>query len=228
MEQWTFRIVKYIKKALDALLSIIYDEDDVCTICGKDTNELHLCRDCLENITYCYDGYEVKGEEYTFMAFSCAYYFKTIKELIGLLKYHGKFRAGLCLSKLMIDKIMDNNIEADLITYVPSSFINYKKRGYNQVKVIASFISNEINIPYKRLLYKKKNTLDQIGLSGLDRWKNIKGSFGYFKFNNIKDKKILLIDDVFTTGATVYYCAAKLKEMGAKDIIILTAAKRGL
>ncbi len=100
-----------------------------------------------------------------------------------------------------------------------------KKRGYNQSEYLAKIISKNINVPIAHCLKKYMNTKDQIGLNGLERWLNVENSFKVYNEKCIKNKKVLLIDDVLTTGATSFYCANELKKRGAKEIFILTAAK---
>lgn len=78
------------------------------------------------------------------------------------------------------------------------------------------------------MLYKKKDTKDQIGLDGNSRWNNLQDCFEPIKNNCFKSKNIIIIDDVITTGATSYHCASKLLNNGAAKVTILTVAKSRL
>ncbi len=146
-------------------------------------------------------------------------------ELILNLKYKSDFKSGEVIANLMYKRLKQINISADIITFVPSSKKSYKKRGYNQSEYLARLISKNINIPVAYCLKKDINSKDQIGLNGIERWLNVRDSFKVYNKDYIKNKKIILIDDVLTTGATSFYCANELKKNGAKEIFILTAAK---
>lgn len=234
MEQQPFLHLKWLKNIMDCLLSLIYDEEVCCPICGEDTYEFGLCKKCLGDIQIYKDSFYVYRDNENsinsdkFKVFSCAYYYGSIKELIIKLKFRGDFSCAKPLALFLYHIIESNSISFDFITYVPSSLENYKRRGFNQMKVIASFLGDIVNLPVYNCLRKKRGTKDQIGLSKEDRWNNMSSCFCKSGLNKAENKRILLIDDVYTTGATVYYCAKELKKMGAKEIIILTVSKRGL
>jgi len=127
-----------------------------------------------------------------------------------------------------MQKSFENLKKYDIIIVVPISKQRKQERGYNQSELIAKEISKIIKVPIaKRALYKIKNTAPQSTLNKKQREKNAKG---VYKVNdNIKliDKKILIIDDIYTTGNTVNECAKTLIENGVKrtHIGILTIAK---
>ena len=99
-----------------------------------------------------------------------------------------------------------------------------KKRGFNQCEVIAKNLSKLLDIPVNDSLIKIKDTREQKSLSKEERYKNIKGAFKVKK-NNIENKRILLVDDVVTTGATLLECKKILKKCDVAEITILTIAK---
>ncbi|MEG0936369.1 MAG: ComF family protein, partial [Clostridia bacterium] len=113
----------------------------------------------------------------------------------------------------------------DVITYIPSSEESFHSRGFNQCEVICKYISKECNIPNESLMYKTSDNIDQIGLDSNKRWDNVRDSFELKMHKNIKNKRVLLIDDVITSGATAFYGAKCLKENGAGEVYILTVAK---
>ena len=100
-----------------------------------------------------------------------------------------------------------------------------KKRGFNQCEIIARKLGEKLDLPVYSDIVKIKNTKEQKALSKEERFINIKGAFKVKNSNNIKNKKIILIDDVITTGATLLECEKVLKENGVKEIKILTVAK---
>lgn len=250
MEQQSFLFLKWIRHILDCFLSLVYDEEACCPICGREVYKFGLCKKCLKDVHIYKDSFYVRRDktsttyypnnenpldvgtfndlEEKFKAFSCTYYYGSIKELIIKLKFRGDFACAKPLAFFLSHVINLNSIDFDCITYVPSSFKNYKRRGFNQMKVIASSLGEIIDVPVYNCLRKRIGTRDQIGLSKEDRWSNMSSCFCKNGHNKAEGKRILLIDDVLTTGATVYYCAKELKKMGAKEIIILTVSKRGL
>lgn len=114
----------------------------------------------------------------------------------------------------------------DLIIPVPLHPMRLFKRKYNQSAVLALSLSKLINIPVNyNSLQKIKHTVPQISCTGKQRIKNVKKAFEVTSKENIKGKRIVLIDDVFTTGATLSECARALKKAGAKSIDALTIAR---
>jgi len=207
-------------------MQVIYCSDDKCIICGElnDSDEF-ICEHCNCKIKLCSESFYVSRDDIRFKCFSISYYSSVMLELILRLKYKSDFKCGEVIANLMLEFIQNNKIEFDIITFVPASKITYKKRGYNQTQYLATYLGKKLNKPIISTLLKVKITRDQIGLYGNERWNNIKDSFIMNRKVKIKNKIILLIDDVITTGATVFYCAKILRNNGAKEVFILTAAK---
>ena len=116
----------------------------------------------------------------------------------------------------------------DIIIIVPVSSQRKKKRGYNQSEIVAKEISSIINVPIERkILNKIKNTVPQSTLNKNQREQNARGVYCATNIKNIQNKKILIIDDIYTTGNTVNECAKILIEKGIdrKNIGVLTIAK---
>ena len=124
--------------------------------------------------------------------------------------------------------IEENNIYADVICYVPMTKKSEKKRGFNQCEVIARHIGYRINIPVSDCIKKIKNTKEQKTLTKEERVKNLKGAFKVSRVKDIKNKDVILIDDVMTTGATINECKDILKRSGANKITVLTIAKSNI
>jgi len=216
-------IIKYL---IESVLNVIYCTSETCLICNDylDSN-VPLCKTCSGKIEYCSDVFKLENK---IDCFSAAYYASCIKEMIRRLKYKSDFAAGEFLGSLLLDAIIKNNLQFDLITFVPLSKKALKKRGFNQSEFLARYISKCVNRPMKELLCKKKDTKDQIGLDGYNRWENMTNCFETLKINNLESKKIIIIDDVITTGATAFHCAEQLFKSGAEKVSVLTVAKSRL
>ena len=117
--------------------------------------------------------------------------------------------------------------ESDIICPVPMHWFKVLMRNYNQACILAKYISQNWQKDYiPDLLLKIKYTKPQVSLSGSARKKNISGSIKFNQKFDIKNKVILLIDDVFTTGSTLNECAKQLKKNGCKKVYTLTVARK--
>lgn len=129
------------------------------------------------------------------------------------------------LSNKNTNDIWDNSV----LLPVPLFIKKQKKRGYNQSEEIAKKLSEIINVPViLNILIKIKNTPSQAGLKKEEREKNILKSFKIQNIEKIKNKKVFLIDDVYTTGSTIKECAKTLKSAGIKNIWAICIARENL
>lgn len=208
------RLIKILKIIKDELLYIVYPPDNKCIGCGEDY--IGLCPLCLTKIQRVRENSRIH---------SYAYYSGVIKEIILKFKYKKVFLAGNILADFLYELIKENKIEAEGILFIPCSKETLKKRGFNQCEIIARKLGEKLDLPVYSDIVKIKNTKEQKALSKEERFINIKGAFKVKNSNNIKNKKIILIDDVITTGATLLECEKVLKENGVKEIKILTVAK---
>lgn len=128
---------------------------------------------------------------------------------------------------ILNDKELCNILnEYEIITSVPVSKKRKKERGYNQSELISKEICRKLNIEYaKDILYKTKNTIAQSKLNKEQREENAKGVYEIKNLKKITGKKILLIDDIYTTGSTVNECSKILRQANPKKIGIFTIAK---
>lgn len=219
------RYIQIIKNVYESILSTIYSRGDRCILC-KEYSEESLCIRCKEGIKIIKIETLIKEKEDKFPCYSMGYYSYTIKKLILALKFHKDFEAGFILAEYMSNIIKSEFIEdIDFITYIPSSKESLKKRGFNQCLFLTKAISDNCGIPCLNLLERTHEVKDQIGLNDTKRWENIEGAFKVKENLDVKGKGILIIDDVITTGATVYYAARAIMELKPEKVFILTAAK---
>ncbi|MGH4126176.1 MAG: ComF family protein [Clostridium sp.] len=175
-------------------------------------------RRCTESFYLCHN-------EEKYLVWSVFYYSNIVKELIIRLKYKSDFVCGEILAGYMLELVKNNKLKFDLIAYVPMTKKAQKNRGYNQSEFLANYLARFLNIPVICNLIKIVDTKDQIGLSGEERWNNMDKCFQIKQNKFIQNKKILIVDDVITTGATAFYCASRLKKSGVNNVCILTIAK---
>lgn len=114
----------------------------------------------------------------------------------------------------------------DIIIPVPMHPKKEKQRGYNQVALVAQKLANRLTLEYVGdVLYKQKQTPMQSSLNKDLRKTNVKGVYNTKNIQKIKEKKVILLDDIYTTGSTAEECSKVLKQAGAKEIAVLTIAK---
>ncbi len=148
-------------------------------------------------------------------------YKDTLSEAINLFKFHGIKRLHKPLGNLLLDFDM-GGVEA--IVPVPLSVRGLRSRGFNQSLLLAKTISDKRNIPLVMDgLFKKIDTLPQIGLSAKERTRNLRGAFKATR--QFGGRRVMLVDDVMTTGATANECARHLIKAGASEVVVLTLAR---
>ncbi|PJI09177.1 MULTISPECIES: ComF family protein [Clostridium] len=223
------RIINYLKYIFNAVISVIYFNDGKCAVCKTETyDDKNLCIDCFNKIKFCYDSSFIEKSKISFEVYCLAYYSSVIREMIIRLKYRKDFMCGEVLAGLMYDVIQRNAIQFDEISFVPMIKEDLARRGFNQSKFLAMKICEKCNKPLSDYIKKCVKTKDQIGLTDEMRWNNLQKTFAFAGKNKIENKIILLIDDVFTTGATSFFCSRELINNGAKKVIVLTAAKSSI
>ncbi len=183
-----------------------------CQKCSKPlASEVSItCRVCIEDAP-AFEG--VRG---------FGIYDGTLKEAINLLKYYRIKRLSKPLSELMFKTGIPN---ADVIIPVPLFERKLRQREFNQSALLAKHLADYTGITLViDCLLKVRNTLPQVKLSAKERKKNIRNAFRISNKKLIQKKNIMLVDDVFTTGATVRECSKLLKRAGAGGIHVVTLA----
>jgi len=113
-----------------------------------------------------------------------------------------------------------------LIIPVPLHPIRLRKRGFNQSVILARHIAHRFSLPLDfSALRRRVDTVPQVNLGKTERGKNIKGAFEVVCSEKIRDQKVLLVDDVYTTGSTVRECTRTLLRGRAKEVAVLTLAR---
>ncbi len=194
--------------------AVKYVENPVCMKCGKpiQNSEKEYCYDCEKN-QHIYD-----------MGIAVFEYCDEIKKAVYRLKYENYKIYGAFFGEEMAKKygnvISDWNVDA--IIPVPIHAGRMKKRGYNQAELIARRLSELTGIREDDyILERVKNTLPQKELGNNFRKKNIENAFKVIK-NVVKYNKVILVDDIYTTGCTIDECARVLKEAGVKEVYFVT------
>jgi len=186
------------------------------------------CPSCKRQLPSLSDGCECEESDQALEAvFSLGVYDEETEALIENFKYRRKRRLGAFLSELLSEGLLDSAKlpGADFIVAVPLHKRKLRERGFNQSKIIASQLSEKLGIPVlPDSVIRKRNTRSQTGLSREERRKNVKDAFKLTGKVDLEGRRLLLVDDVLTTGATVSECARTLKSAGAERIWGVTLA----
>lgn len=245
----TNRCLSILNNIFSCISSVIFPMD--CCVCGKYCSNA-ICDSCWNDVIlitdlacrkcskpyfnqYLYEeGVELICEECCenalFFERALAYgvYQDVLIKIIHEFKFNNKPYIGKHLS-YKLAKLIENEDDfrnADLIISVPLHRNKERKRGYNQSYLLAKELSKIMKIKLlKDVLYKVKDTESQSLKSMKERRKNIRGSFLIKNEGKIKEKSVILVDDVLTTGSTVNECSRILRHAGAKKVYVLTVAR---
>ena len=226
---------KFVKFLNDAL----FPESFTCDICGIETFSGNLCDDCFKTVSFNNrEACPVCGRITAFpeICLECKARAPLVKKAVSPLVYEDgstvlitKFKNGEGYLKEYFADLISQKLQDfpafDCIVYVPMTQKAEYRRGYNQAEILAKSISKRLGVPViKNALVKKKDTPEQKLLSREEREKNLKGCFKVEKATEIKDKDVLIVDDVLTTGATSEAVCALLLKAGAKNVYLATVA----
>lgn len=199
-----------------------------CVVCGK-IDKNWLCPKCQIRVERLEKSCEVQIENKKYE--KLLYIFK-YESLIRKLVLGYKFSNKAYINNFFVNTILKNEKNCnllkqyDMIIPVPMHRKKMQKRGYNQTELISEKIATKLNIENRPDILKKiVNTTTQSKLGGKARQTNIQHAFFIKNDIEVEDKKIILLDDIYTTGATSEECSRILKDAGAKEILILVLAK---
>lgn len=206
------------------------DVCDTCSNCHESLPKLdHSCFRCGGPIEDNNDGVCLNCKANNFSFHSARSAFPYTDKVVGLV-HKFKFGRGKYLFEAMAEYMCDVfstwNISVDIVTSVPLHKNREKSRGYNQSKLLAEYIANKFNLRYVDSVEKIVDNTAQATLDFKSRRENVKDVYKSIDEakSEIKDKKVLLIDDIYTTGATSNAVSEILKSMHAKEVYVLTFA----
>lgn len=202
------------------LSRIHFIRSPVCPRCGipfaAEEDRDHLCGGCVTD-PGCFSAARALGR-----------YETVLLEAIHRFKYQGRVHVGEALGRFMAayDYASFRIADYAMLIPVPLHRKRLRERGFNQSVVLAREVAKHHSIPMSfSVLRRSVWTEPQVTLGREDRGANVRGAFEVADSASIKDKKILLVDDVFTTGSTVEECARVLRRSGAAEVGVLTLAR---
>ena len=237
-----------MRKSCAAFFWLVFPEG--CRICGReleDVSRVPVCPDCLNApqpfeaeyfCSACRTPFQNRfpldeqgrcalcrlGLRGFDAAYSFGAYEDVLRELIHLFKY-GRVRSlARPLSERLVSAIPWDQ-RFDVIVPVPLHWRRRLARGFNQANLLAGAVARRYALPVSSALKRRRRTDSQAGLSNAKRRANVSGAFAVRRPEQVRGRRVLLVDDVMTTGATASACAAALKRAGAAHVAVLTLAR---
>jgi ComF family protein len=223
-----------LKEIQDSFLHLLFPH--VCTGCGSDilNEESVLCMRCIDGMPE--TNFEIHPNNPVEKLFwgrllivnaTAQYYFtkeSLMQHLMHQFKYKGNKELGLQLGKMMGDQLQRSGLfNADALIPLPLFPVKEKKRGYNQATLLCKGIAESMKIPVlDKVIIRPQHTDTQTKKGRIERWKNMEGKFVLADPDAIRNKHVLLIDDVVTTGATLEACGNELLMAGNVKLSIAT------
>ncbi|HET9906110.1 MAG TPA: ComF family protein [Anaerolineales bacterium] len=230
---WSYRIYRLTWSGLDLLFP------PVCGGCGKVGSR--WCADCQSRVPYILQpfcekcGIPIKTNgtcekclsnppAYRKMR-SWAVFDSPVQNALHTMKYRRNIGLGEAFATQMADFVRSLGWRAELLLPVPLGKNRLKERGYNQVALVARPLAYEVELDYNPdALWKARETRSQVGLTVSQRRENVEGAY-QADIRAVKDKAVILMDDVATTGSTIIACTAALLSAGAKEVYAITIAR---
>ncbi len=191
-----------------------------CVLCGRilQKEELDLCRECRVNAP----EYPDRKDKLQFLDSYAAiwYYEDTVRRSLLRYKFYGARHYAESYGRILAMKLLREYPEGfDVLTWVPISRLRKLRRGYDQVQLLADAVGRELELEPRPLLKKVRNNPPQSGITGqAKRRANVLGIYRVEYEEEIKGKRILLLDDILTTGSTAGECARVLLTAGATEV----------
>lgn len=199
-----------------------------CIFCYKildNKSDINICESCFDKLPFLdvndFNYSQIFKAQYCDVVVSSCRYEGIIKKVLADFKFRDRpsaYRALAHIILISLDKLVDIN-EIDLVTAVPLSRKRRRSRGYNQAGLLAAYLARELKtVNASSILVRTRDTDKQASLHRDKRNLNVFNAFSVIDYNYIKDKNVLVVDDIFTTGSTLSECAKALKNAGAAKV----------
>jgi ComF family protein len=207
----------------DRLLDLLYPPR--CAFCRRLVRDGRMiCPDCEKHLPFASESGEIQQFPHLALCASPLYYTGDVKRSLQRYKFHGAAAYCRIYGELMSDCLGRHNPEVDCVTWVPLSRRRLRRRGYDQARLLAEEVSRRRGLECRHLLVKHRHNRAQSGAGGPEeRRRNVRGV--YRAAADVTGLRVLLVDDIVTTGATLSEAAETLLAAGAKEVFGLTLAR---
>lgn len=230
-------------KLKNNILEGVFPSDYTCILCDKEIPDGDICPSCKKQDIF-NTGNRCKVcdmviKEGNVICDHCKSHPKSFEKAYCALKYNDATKSSILkfkndsakylapkFAKLMFDCLQKENVDFDIILPVPSHEKSVKKRGYNPALLLAEELGKLTEKPVYEVLTKNVQTQNQKFLNFQQRQTNLENSITLSDLKVIKGKRVLIVDDILTTGATVNACAKLLGK--AKSVLVCTLARRNI
>lgn len=213
-------------RALDTILDLIYPPR--CPFCRKLLRETErgICRACEKALPYVPQEGAIRDIAHVEICVAPLYYEGSVRESLLRYKFSSATAYKNFYAELIAKCIDENGISCDTITWAPISRKRLRKRGYDQARLIAEALAPKLGVPCVRTLAKTRNNPPQSSIGDAKaRRANAAGVYRCTDEGAVNGKRILLIDDIVTTGATLSECAKILRAAGAREVCAAAVAR---
>lgn len=202
-----------------------------CPFCEKilEKGQVLLCPDCQRDLPWTQGTQGERKLEFADLCTAPLWYRDKVRASHHRYKFSG-VRAYVKPYAILMAQCVTDHLQGrfDVITWVPLSRNRLRRRGYDQSRLLAQRLAQEVGVPCECLLKKVRNTVAQSGLNEeSERRANVLGAYTMLAGANAVGRRVLLVDDVVTTGATLSECARVLCTAGATEVVCVTMAMAG-
>lgn len=220
---------------------LFFPQEVKCILCGREIEKDGICDNCYAHLPricgkvcekcggevmgmgkYCNDC--SNGDFFIEKNFCIFNYVDKVKSAIIAFKFGGRKHIGYAFSHIIHDYLSGIRKFFDIIVPMPIHEMRKKERGFNQSEVLAEYLKEDYSVE-KDVLIRVKNTPHQTGLNKENRQCNLDGAFKVVNKDKIAGKRILILDDIYTTGSTINECAKTLLKSGAEVVYGLCLAR---
>ena len=213
-------------KILDLIAHLLYPWK--CVFCESVLKDTDICRECEEKLPYTVGDSAMQKFPFIDKCVSPLYYKDKVRASVHRYKFGGCSAYSRRYAALMSDCV-ENNLDCrslDVISWIPLSKKRLRQRGYDQARLLAEEIAAKTGLPCRQLLQKvKNNSAQSLTRDAKQRRKNVAGVYALDDGADVSGLRILLVDDVVTTGATMSEAARILRKAGAKSVFGVTLAR---
>ena len=212
-------------KILGGILELLFPRR--CTFCHRLTQGgAKVCPRCVASLPYT-RGAARQSFPHIESCCSPLYYVDDVRRSLLRYKFEGLSIYAEVYGDFLAKCIDENRISCDSITWVPLSRRRLRQRGYDQARLIAEELAKRLGLPCECLLVKRRHTRPQSGISDREKRKaNAAGAYAVLNAERVEGKRVLLVDDIVTTGATLASCAGVLADAGCAAVFGAAAASR--
>ncbi len=200
-----------------------------CVFCRAllDDGEHDLCRHCRQTLPWLSGPAARQQLEFLTLAVSPLRYEETVRASFHRYKFYGQRSYAGAYGRLMAQCVQEHfPSQCELVTWAPLSPRRKRERGYDQAQLLAQIVAQELDLPLCSTLEKTRHTAPQSGLSEEKaRRANAQGAYRCTDPPKVQDRRVLLVDDIITTGSTASECAHMLRAAGAKEVFCVTLAR---